>query len=121
MEDTELLKILVKYYDEYKYMEDNYEGPDDWQYDALQNQTVASLKALIKRETDKARIDENESLLDVAQHEIDLGDKCYNHDKYTAACFGCRKRKMYVAYSEDWKRSITERLAQLKQQQGEGK
>jgi hypothetical protein len=62
------------------------------------------------------RINENESLLSVAEHEIDLGDKCYNHDKYTSACYACRKRKMYVEYSKDWQGSINERLQQLHHQ-----
>lgn len=64
-----------------------------------------------------ARVDENESLLDVAEHEIELGDKCYNHEKHTPACYACRKRKMYVEYSKDWKSSIDERLAQLSKEE----
>lgn len=70
---------------------------------------VSAITALIQ----EARIDENESLLSVAEHEIHLGDKCYNHEKHTPQCHACRKRKMYVEYSKDWKKSIDERINQL--------
>jgi len=69
--------------------------------------------ALLEEECNKARLDENESLLSVAEHEIELGDKCYNHEKHTPQCHACRKRKMYVEYSRDWKKSIDERIAGL--------
>lgn len=66
----------------------------------------------------EARINENESLLSVTEHEIELGDKCYNHEKHTPQCYACRKRKMYVEYSKDWKRVIKVRIKQLKTQLG---
>src|SRR5690606_32189029 len=80
------------------------------------NEYENKLKAILEADRNKARIDENESLLSVAEHEIELGEKCDNHDKHTPACYACRKRKMYVAYSKDWQKSIDERLFTLRKE-----
>lgn len=60
-----------------------------------------------------ARLDENKSLLSVAEHEIALPDHCEMHNKYVSACYACKKRKWYGEISKDWKRVIAERSASL--------
>lgn len=61
----------------------------------------------------EARIDENQSMLHVANAEIREGDKCYNHDRYVGQCAACRKRMMFYTVCQEWKKSIEERLAHL--------
>lgn len=87
------------------------ERDKEWYHSDLK--TKHAILALISNREKLARIDENESLLSVAEHEIELGDKCHNHDKHTPACYACRKRKMYVEYSKDWQKSINERIITL--------
>lgn len=79
----------------------------------------SQLKAHILRETNKARIDENESLLSVAEHEISLPDHCDMHSTFTSQCHACKKRKWYGEISKDWKRVIDERLRELSQSEKE--
>lgn len=74
------------------------------------DQTLAELLEIMN----EVRIDENESLLDVAQHEIDLPNHCDNHDKYSSHCHTCKKRKWYGEISKDWKRIINIRISELK-------
>jgi hypothetical protein len=105
--DEALEAILLQYIAEYHQGLNELAG-----HGTATEQAIQKLKQLLLEE----RINENESLLSVAEHEIDLGDKCYNHDKYTSACYACRKRKMYVEYSKDWQGSINERLQQLHHQ-----
>lgn len=62
----------------------------------------------------EARIDENESLLSVAEHEISLPDHCELHLRYAPACNACKKRKWYGEISKDWKRIIELRIKELK-------
>ena len=76
----------------------------------LDERTKQQIQALIT----EARVDENESLLSVAEHEIGLPDYCDMHNKYSTHCHACKKRKWYGEISKDWKRIIEIRLKQLK-------
>ena len=89
------------------------DGSGEPKYKEAKELAKSKLTKYIEQEIKKARIDENNSLLSVAEHEIELGDKCHNHEKHTAQCYACRKRKMYVEYSKDWKKSIDERIKEL--------
>jgi len=77
------------------------------------------LLARIERLVVDVKIEENESLLSVAEHEIKLSDHCDMHDKYSSPCHACKKRKWYGEINKDWKRIIEIRLKELTAQQEE--
>lgn len=79
----------------------------------LNSLEIDKLRRYIEAEERLARIDENQSLLSVAEHEISLPNHCDNHDKYASSCHACKKRKWYSEISKDWKRVIEDRLKEL--------
>lgn len=76
--------------------------------------TQDELVEFIQDRERQARIDENQSLLSVAEHEIGLPDHCDMHDRYVSQCNACKKRKWYGEISKDWKRVIADRITELK-------
>lgn len=82
--------------------------------DEYEEQLKAAITSLTRDIEQAARIDENESILSVAEHEISLPDHCYMHDTYSSNCQACKKRKWYGEISKDWKRVINERIKELR-------
>lgn len=87
--------------------------------DNMKKGVIIEITKLITDREVAARVDENESLLSVAEHEIELPDHCDMHDKYSSYCHACKKRKWYGEISKDWKRIIEIRIAELQQHKEE--
>lgn len=73
----------------------------------------AAHQAAVDEAVRAARVEENESLLSVAEHEIELPNHCHMHTNYMTICHACKKRKWYGEISKDWQRIIKVRLAEL--------
>ena len=99
-------------------------GEDDWEQCQfcyqLRFPAVDSVLQLLTNRIEAARLDENKSLLDVAEHEIKLGTACPYHDTHSRQCDACRKRKMFYTVCLEWKKSIDERIAQLQSTNKQG-